>query len=270
MSGAFQRLSVSCRGMPGLSGVHCQARSVTTLESVVAQSQNGWPVLESAPPAVTVPGTNVRLTMRPGTVATVLNEVARRFHSEVEPITGGVRDDWGWAFRPVRGQTRGFSNHASGTAIDLNATQHPRGVKNTFTAREEAAVRRILADLRDPQTGRSVVRWGEDYTTTVDGMHFEINADAAAVARVASRIKDHSEDEDMKASDPIHLGPGSRAVLNQPDGVITYEESVALQTAAAVQNVQMLQSFMQEQRQANQQILAELKEIRENQGDNLG
>jgi hypothetical protein len=233
------------------------------MESVVARSQNGWTVLESAPPAVTVPGTDVRLTMRPGNVATVLTEVARRFHSEVEPITGGVRDDWGWAYRPVRGQESGFSNHASGTAIDLNATQHPRGVKNTFTAREEAAVRRILGSLTDPQTGRPVVRWGENYTTTVDGMHFEINADASAVARVASRIQE--EDEDMKATDPIHLGPGSRVVLNQPDGVITYEESVALQTAAAVQSVQMLQDFMQEQRQANQQILAELKEIRENQ-----
>lgn len=233
----------------------------------MATSQNGWTVLTSAPPAVTVPGTDVRLPVRPGDVATVLIEVARRFHSEVERITGGVRDDWGWAYRPVSGQSSGFSNHASGTAIDLNATQHPRGVHNTYTAAEKAAVRRILAATRDDRIGREVVRWGEDYTTTIDGMHFEINADAAAVARVATRIRQgSSEDDDMKASDPIRLGPGSAEVLGQPDRLITYEESVAIQTAAAVQTVQVLQAFIAEQRQANAQILAELRDIKAAQG----
>jgi hypothetical protein len=194
----------------------------------------------------------------------VLIEVARRFHNEVESLTGGVRDDWGWAYRPVRGQSSGFSNHASATAIDLNATQHPRGVRNTFTASEKAAVRKILAATHDDTIDRNVVRWGEDYSTTIDGMHFEINADSAAVARVAKRIRDGSgsEDEDMKASDPIRLGPGSSQVLGQTDGLITYEESVALQTAAAVQTVQVLQAFIAEQRQTNAQILAELRELK--------
>jgi hypothetical protein len=231
----------------------------------VATSQNGWTVLTTAPPAVTVPGTDVRLTVRPGDVAVVLIEVARRFHSEVESITGGVRDDWGWAYRPVRGQSSGFSNHASGTAIDLNATKHPRGVHNTYTAAKKAAARRILTAMRDDSIDRSVVRWGEDYSGTIDGMHFEINADSAAVARVADRIRngsDSSEDEDMKATDPIRLGPGSSQVLGQTDGLITYEESVALQTAAAVQTVQVLQAFIAEQRQTNAQILAELRAIK--------
>jgi hypothetical protein len=230
---------------------------------VAARSQNGWPVLEDSPPAVTIPGTDVRITIRPGDVTTVLQEVARRFHSEVEPITGGVRDDWGWAYRPIRGQTSGFSNHASGTAIDLNATQHPRGVKNTFTAREEAAVRRILNDMKDPHTGRSVVRWGEDFSTTIDGMHFEINADPAAVSRVAKTIRE--EDDDMKGTDPIRLGPGSSIVLNQPDGLMSYEESVAVSTAAAVQTVKVLQDFMEQQKQANALILAKLDQIQADQ-----
>jgi hypothetical protein len=230
----------------------------------VARSQNGWTVLEHAPPASTVPGTDVRLTIRPGNVATVLVELARRFHEEVERITGGVRDDWGWAYRPVRGQTTGFSNHASATAIDLNATKHPRGVHNTFTAAQKRAVRRILAATRDPKTGKEVVRWGEDYTTTIDGMHFEINADAAAVARVATRIKE-AEDDDMKAGDKVRLGHSSSTVLGQTDGVITYEEAVAIQTAAAVQTIQVLQAFIVEQRRANQQIISELEAIRANQ-----
>jgi hypothetical protein len=186
--------------------------------------------------------------------------VARRFHEEVEPITGGIRDDWGWAYRPIRGRTTGFSNHASATAIDLNATKHPRGAEGTFTAAEKRAVRRILADLVDERTGESVVRWGEDFSTTVDGMHFEINADAGAVDRVANRIKD--EDDDMKASDRVRLGPSSQIVLGQPDGVITYEEAVAIQTAAAVQSIQVLQNFVTEQREMNERILAELAAVR--------
>jgi hypothetical protein len=224
----------------------------------VARSQNGWTVLEQGPPAVAVPGTNVRLTIRPGDVATVLLEVARRFHGEVESIEGGVRDDWGWAYRPIRGQESGFSNHASGTAIDLNATKHPRGVKGTFSAAKKRTVRGILAATRDARTGRQVVRWGEEYTTTVDGMHFEIDA----VGRVAARIREQQEDEDMKATDKIRLGPSSSTVLGQTDGVITYEESVAIQTAASVQAIQVLQAFINEQREANQQILAELRELR--------
>ena len=58
-------------------------------------------------------------------MATVLTEVARRFHREVERIDRGIRDDWGWAYRPVRGQQTGFSNHASATAIDWPKACNP-------------------------------------------------------------------------------------------------------------------------------------------------
>jgi hypothetical protein len=164
---------------------------------MTARSANGWPVLTEPPPTRVVPGTIVRVSVRPGDVAEVLLEVAARFHAEVERLDlivwdrGAVvpTDDWGWAWRPVRGQTTGYSNHASATAIDLNATRHPRGASGTFTRRQIRAVRRILASTFDAAHGRNVVRWGEDYQSTVDGMHFEIDADAAAVARVAARIR---------------------------------------------------------------------------------
>lgn len=178
---------------------------------MTARSQNGWPVLTVSPPLVTVPGASVRLTVRPGDVAVVLVEVARRFHNEVEPLAGGIRDDWGWAYRPVRGQEAGFSNHASGTAVDLNATKHPRGVHGTFGRAKRRKVRAILAALKDPITGRQVVRWGEDYTTTVDGMHFEINADAAAVKRVADQLRQPTPkpapqpDSTSAARDPLEV-----------------------------------------------------------------
>jgi hypothetical protein len=156
----------------------------------MARSQNGWPVLTESPPRVDLaPGVSVSIL--PGDVAWLLRRVAQFIHANVErlntPVIEGGRvlptDDWGWAYRPIRGQETGYSNHASATAIDLNATQHPRGVKRTWTAAEIAEIDRHLAEYE------GVVRWGEHYSTTVDGMHFEINATPAQVRRVRTKIQ---------------------------------------------------------------------------------
>ena len=140
-------------------------------------SQNGWSTLTSAPSA-TIPWVTGRV--RPGDVATVFDYLGKRFNAEVEPI----RKDWswGWAYRAIRGATT-TSNHASGTAIDLNAPAHGLGLRGTFSAKQVAAIRAILKDLD------GVVRWGGDYSGRADEMHFEINASAAAVARVAAKIR---------------------------------------------------------------------------------
>lgn len=167
-----------------------------------------------------VPGTKVRLRVRRGDCGYLLTRLAGQFDDRVEDIDragsyladaepsilGGepskVFDDWGYAERPVRGSTTVLSSHASGTAVDLNATQHPRGVRNTFTAKQRVEVERILLDYVDDVTGRCVIRWGEKYVTApVDGMHFEIDAGPQAVARVAARLRE--EDELMGALEKI-------------------------------------------------------------------
>ena len=182
----------------------------------MATSQNGWPVLLTAPPSVTVPGTGVKVRIRPGDVATVLLWVAQRFDDLVEDldtaghpfdpapkVAGGgpssEPDDWGWAVRPIRGQATGYSNHSSGTAIDLNASQHPRGVHGTFTAAQQVAMARIV----DDPVLDGVVRWGERYSSTVDGMHIEINAGERAVALAAERIRNATKtpEADMSLSE---------------------------------------------------------------------
>lgn len=147
----------------------------------MANSQNGWPVAtagqqdRSAVHGVTVPN-----GVLAGDVATVLHHLMDRFHREVEPLRYG--SCWGWFVKNIEGSTS-ISNHASGTAIDLNAPDHPMGVRNTFSSSKRAAIRRILDDLD------GVVRWGGDYTGRPDDMHFEINKSAAAVHAVAVRIK---------------------------------------------------------------------------------
>lgn len=164
----------------------------------MADSQNGWSVLEDRPPYLVVPyiEPKVPLAVRSGDVAVVLLEVARRWHDEVEPLDlPGEKDEWGWAFRPIRGQTNGYSNHASGTAIDLNATRHPRGVPtaDTMSPAQIARCRAIRASMHDDGHGGPVVRWGGDYRppSKPDAMHWEIadNVSRLALRRVADRIR---------------------------------------------------------------------------------
>ena len=139
----------------------------------MAVSQNGWvandPTLVSRR---TVPGTNVGITVRIGAPGDLLLEVAAQFDRFVQDIDNarGALDDWGYAERPISGSTA-LSNHASGTAIDLNALKWPLGsLPNVnLNSGQIQRVRQIVA-----ATG-GVVRWGGDYDGRKDPMHFEIN-----------------------------------------------------------------------------------------------
>ena len=132
-------------------------------------SYNGWPGIPSADdPRLTViepvPGRKFRV--RAGAVATVFDHLIRRYHNEVEPIDQGELDDWSYNYRAVRG-SGALSNHASGTAVDLNATKHPfrTSASQNMTPDQIAASRRLVADFAP------VIRWIEGS----DPMHWEIN-----------------------------------------------------------------------------------------------
>lgn len=147
-------------------------------------SQNCWPAIAE--------GDDDRMEQSPwvtgrllaGDVRTVLDHVAARFDAEVEPVDPD--SSWGWGYRTVRGEgddAETLSNHASGTSIDLNATEHPLGATDTFSDDQVAAIRAILAEVAP------VVAWGGDFDGRADEMHFEIVGDAAAVAEVAARLR---------------------------------------------------------------------------------
>ena len=160
----------------------------------MAVSQNGWKANDRGVVSRRqVPGTDVSLTVRNGIPGDLLIWVAEQVHKRVEPISNGrgAVDDWGYAERPIRGGTE-LSNHASGTAIDLNATKHPLGKANTFTTKQQAEIRRIIAE-----TG-GAVRWGGDYKGRKDDMHFEIDANAAGVNRAwkAIQAKQQTKEDD--------------------------------------------------------------------------
>lgn len=143
----------------------------------MATSQNGWPVYTSAPS-----GRCKWITGRvaPGDVETVFDYLGERFNSEVEKITVG--HSWGWANRAIRGSSS-TSNHASATAVDLNAPAHPLGKSGTFSSAQRSKIHAILDDL-----GGSI-RWGGDYSGRKDEMHFEVNTSKANLAKVAASIR---------------------------------------------------------------------------------
>lgn len=103
-------------------------------------SQNGWPVDPPRHRRV-IPGTNTKVIVADGPAGDVLSHVLSQVDKRVEDIdlrsTRGELDDWGYANRPIRGAPS-TSNHASATAVDINATRHPLGAAGTFTRRRWA------------------------------------------------------------------------------------------------------------------------------------
>lgn len=143
----------------------------------MAVSQNGW----AAPPPSLGDLSWITGKVRVGDVHTVFDYLCTRFNAEVEKIHKAW--SWGYAYRPIVGSTT-LSNHASGTAIDLNAPAHPLGPSGTFSAKQTAAIQKILADL--DQT----IRWGGNYKIArKDEMHFGVHTNAATLHRIAEKIR---------------------------------------------------------------------------------
>lgn len=166
----------------------------------MAKSQNGWSANDvNQTTSWAIPGTSRKIRLRKGDAGYILVHLAAWFHENVEPIDVGEFDDWGYAERPIRGSDVTLSNHASGTAMDLNAVKHQLGARNTFTNAQERKIRDHL------KLYGGTIRWGGDYSGRPDEMHFEINANAAAVAAIAKKLRTAStpagEELDMNAAE---------------------------------------------------------------------
>jgi hypothetical protein len=147
-------------------------------------SQNGWPAIRSGSDPRLTPLGWITGRVLAGPVHAVLDHVARRFDAEVEPITRG--HSWGHHYRAISGSAS-LSNHASGTAVDLNAPKHPLGAAGTFTPAQTATIRAVVAEVN--AAGRAgVVRWGGEYARRKDEMHFEIIGTPAQVATAAAAL----------------------------------------------------------------------------------
>lgn len=145
------------------------------------RSQNGYeviPKLENCK-VYSVPGTTVTLPLRDDDTALLLVMFIAEWNILVEPLN--KTDCHGYNKRRIGGSDE-WSNHASATAADLNATKHKQGVRGTFTKSQVEAIRKLLAKYQ-------VIKWGGDYRTTVDEMHVEINAPIQEVKAVYASLK---------------------------------------------------------------------------------
>jgi hypothetical protein len=171
----------------------------------MAKSQNDWPALQAGSPLlhkwiIPTKDGNVEVYLRNGSAGFVLVHDALWYSEKIEPLVGKIRDDWGWFYRPIRGENAGLSNHASGTALDLNATKHVLGRVGTLA--KSAQLRAHLLYYR------GVVRWGGDYHGRKDEMHHEINRDLAAAEKVARKLM-----KTPRGKRILRANPGQRAVI---------------------------------------------------------
>jgi hypothetical protein len=162
-------------------------------------SVNGWPVLAPSKTYLYELPTErkVHFRLQDGWAGFVLSHFALWFAESVERIHGDTWDDWGYAVRPIRGATSGYSNHSSGTAIDINAQAHVLGRRNTFTTRQERL-------LRDRLRGRydDTIRWGGTYSGRPDEMHFEISAGAREVRALGLRLDSTPRGSRVRTANP--------------------------------------------------------------------
>jgi hypothetical protein len=70
--------------------------------------------------------------------------------------------------RFVRGSRRTLSNHAFGSAFDINARYNPLGKRPALVG-EKGSVRELV-----PVANRWGFYWGGHYSSRPDGMHFEV------------------------------------------------------------------------------------------------
>jgi hypothetical protein len=150
-------------------------------------SYNGYPAskdpAEIGIKSYSVDGTALRLRCA-SSVGPLLAAFAAEFNKLIEPIDGGTLDDWGYAFRMVRGSTDRLSCHSSGTAIDLNATKHPLGKVGTFPAEKVPMIRALAKKYG--------LKWGGDYVNRKDEMHFEIEVSATKAKDLITKLGLHN------------------------------------------------------------------------------
>ncbi len=164
-------------------GIHkANSRRVKTRQ-VKLTSYNGYPASKN-PAEINIKSYPVKGTDRKlrcaESVGPLLAAFAAEFHELIEPIDNGGLDDWGYAFRMVRGTTDKLSNHSSGTAIDLNATRHALGKVGTFPAEKVPMIRALAKKYG--------LKWGGDYVNRKDEMHFEVEVSATKAKELITKL----------------------------------------------------------------------------------
>lgn len=202
-------------------------------------SENGWRMC-NADSTTVVEVAGMRLRVRDGYAATALAAWVRWYHKHVEPIDiFKPTDDWGWSAT----NDVSTSNHLSGTAVDLNATQYPWGYR-TMSADRKALVRKGLRAFE------GVIFWGADWDRA-DEMHYQLNGGTAAGTGASDKLADFcrrrirdgrliEKDDDMTPEQARKLADIDRQLKPWPQlGKNAKGEDLTLVDAVAAQRVQL-------------------------------
>lgn len=137
----------------------------------MAKSLNGWAAPAKNLKTFDIPGTDRRVTLDKD-AGRVLVALAADYHKTVRKIDVGTWDEGGYNNREARQAAGKASNHASGTAVDLNWSEE--GAMGSAWGKKffaQAKTKAAIAVLKQ-RYGR-VVQWGGDWRAQ-DFMHWEI------------------------------------------------------------------------------------------------
>jgi len=168
-------------------------------------SINGWPVIKSASSKklkrAPIPGCPNRSLTCQVDVLPLFLALAADYHRTIAPLDQGQWDEWSYNYRPARGSSS-WSNHASGTAIDLNSAAE--GALGTASASWWRSARRNIRAWRIRRR-YEIVNWGgwaeyadDPHTPEREGweaawsdpMHWELKAGTtvADVQRIIAKL----------------------------------------------------------------------------------
>jgi hypothetical protein len=190
------------------------------------RSINRWPVLgeRSSDLAIgTVPGTTIRLRMRADVLPLFL-ALAAEYHRTVAPLRKG--ECGAYSHREARAAAA-WSDHASGTAMDLNwrheGAQGPRGGMATMSKAQIKACAALKKRFKVVIWGGDKARGG-DYSQPRywDPMHYALKP-GTSVAEVRAVIKALRIRPDGTIAPPPKPTRG-RAKVTDPDGAWSRRE----------------------------------------------
>lgn len=145
----------------------------------MSRSINGWPVIESRKDLMLrtdhIPGSNVLLVTQRD-VWPLFAALAADYADTVAPLRAG--ECFGWAYRTAR-QSAAWSDHASGTAIDLNSAHEgkpgPAGGMVTMSPAQVKECSRLKRLYRVLIWGGDAARGGDYHDPrSWDPMHYAI------------------------------------------------------------------------------------------------
>ena len=153
----------------------------------MAVSLNRWQVPSPRLRTFDIPGTKRRVTLD-ADAGRILVALAADYDATVRRIDVGPWDEGAYNNRQAR-NAAALSNHASGTAIDLNWSEEG-ALNSAWGKRFFAQAQTRLAIARIKARYGSAVQWGGDWNRLKDYMHWEIKpgTSRADVMRLAKKL----------------------------------------------------------------------------------